>query len=66
VYQKVKDGSRTLPNGLQRASDGRNFYDNAILVHKFQDTLLRPSHCPLCDFFRSVRYSLNLMSASNF
>jgi hypothetical protein len=55
VYQKVKDGSRTLPNGLQRTSDGRNFYDNAILVHKFQDRLLRPSNCPLCDFFRSVR-----------
>ncbi|KAF8847310.1 HET-domain-containing protein [Acephala macrosclerotiorum] len=55
AYQKVKDGSRTLSDGLQRASDGRNFYDNAILVHKFQDRLSRPSNCPLCNFFQSLR-----------
>jgi hypothetical protein len=54
-HQKVRDGSATLLAGLRRASDGRHFYSNAILVHHFQDRLSRPSNCPLCDFFRSLR-----------
>jgi hypothetical protein len=54
AYQKVRDGSTTLPQGLHKASDGRHFYNDAILVHHFQDRLSRPSNCLLCNFFRSL------------
>jgi Heterokaryon incompatibility protein (HET) len=55
VYQKVKDGSATLSDTLHRASDGRHFYTDAILVHHFQDRLSKPSNCPLCNFFQSLK-----------
>ncbi|TVY22956.1 hypothetical protein LHYA1_G008166 [Lachnellula hyalina] len=54
-YQMVRDGFVAYPNDLREASDGRHFYNDAILVHYFQDQLSRPSNCPLCDFFRSLR-----------
>jgi hypothetical protein len=55
AYQKARDGSITLPDGLHRASDGRHFYKDAILVHHFQDRLSRPSNCPLCNSFQSLK-----------
>jgi hypothetical protein len=55
VYQKVRDGSTTLPGGLRKTSDGRHYYKDAILVHHFQDRLSKPSDCPLCNFFQSLK-----------
>jgi hypothetical protein len=55
MYQKVRDGSVVFPNDLRKASNGRHFYCDAIPVHHFQDRLSRPSNCPLCGFFRSLR-----------
>src|SRR5437773_851748 len=40
---------------MHKAFDGRYFYNDAMLVHRFQDQLSKPSDCPLCEFFRSLR-----------
>jgi hypothetical protein len=55
AYQQVRDGSRSFPEGIYKASDGIWFYADAILAHQFDDFLSKPSDCPLCEFFRSLR-----------
>jgi hypothetical protein len=55
TFQRVRDGSVSLPSGIHKASDETFFYQDAILVYRFQDRLSKPSDCPLCEFFRSLR-----------
>jgi hypothetical protein len=54
-YQGVRDGSVTRKEAICKASNDTYFYDDAFLVHRFQDRLSRPSNCPMCSFFRSLR-----------
>ena len=54
-YQRVRDRTVALPKGICKASDGSYYYDDAIMVHQFKDRLSKPSDCPLCGFFRSLR-----------
>jgi hypothetical protein len=55
AYQQVRAGSRSFPEDIYKASDGSWFYSDAILAHQFNDSLSKPSDCPLCEFFRSLR-----------
>jgi hypothetical protein len=55
AFQQVRDGSRSFPEDIYKASDGSWFYADAILAHQFNDSLSKPSDCPLCEFFRSQR-----------
>jgi hypothetical protein len=52
-YEQLRDQSRE--EICKVTDDGMYFFDDAILVHSFQDRLSKPSDCPLCIFFRSLR-----------
>lgn len=55
-FERVKNGSVVRPKDACKIPDGDlYFYDDAILVHLFQERLSKPSDCPLCTFFRSLR-----------
>ena len=54
-YQCVRDGTLALTKSISKASDGRYYYHDAFLVHRFKDRLSTPSDCPMCGFFRSLR-----------
>ncbi|CAO2653512.1 Nn.00g029230.m01.CDS01 [Neocucurbitaria sp. VM-36] len=55
IYECMTDGTNPLTEDICEADDGTYFYPDAILVHQFGTRLSRPSDCPLCEFFRSMR-----------
>ncbi|KAL6401220.1 hypothetical protein AUP68_16949 [Ilyonectria robusta] len=54
-YKSAREGSIHRCQELYRDSDGPLYYDDAFLVHNFQDRLARWSDCPLCRFFQTLR-----------
>jgi hypothetical protein len=54
-YGSAREGSVSRSQELCKAQDGVLYYDNAFLVHRFQDRLNFQSDCPLCQFFRTMR-----------
>ncbi|OCT54140.1 hypothetical protein CLCR_00161 [Cladophialophora carrionii] len=55
AYRQVRAGVVSPPEDIYKASDGSWYYADAILAHRFNDSLSKPSDCPLCEFFRSLR-----------
>ncbi|KAF1828191.1 HET-domain-containing protein [Decorospora gaudefroyi] len=58
-YASATNRSKTS-NNIHQAHDGRHFYNDAVLVHRFGARLSIPSDCPLCQFFRSLRVQPDL------
>jgi hypothetical protein len=54
-YRSAREGLLSRSKELCKARDGVLYYDNAFLVHHFQDRLSLPSGCPLCQFFGTMR-----------
>jgi len=54
-YQRLADGLTSFPEAIYEASDGSYFCNDAVCVHVFKGQLSKPSDCPLCQFFRSLR-----------
>ncbi|KAJ4364423.1 hypothetical protein N0V83_009017 [Neocucurbitaria cava] len=55
IYECMKDGTQPLTEDICEADDGTFYYPDAILIHQFGTRLLKPSDCPMCQFFRSMR-----------
>jgi hypothetical protein len=54
-YGSAREGLLSRSKDLCKSQDGVLYYNNAFLVHHFQDRLSFPSVCPLCQFFETVR-----------
>jgi hypothetical protein len=54
-YGSFRGGLKSRSHELCKAPDGVLYYDNAFLVHCFQDRLSFESDCSLCKFFRNMR-----------
>jgi hypothetical protein len=54
-YQQVSNGSRSFPDSIYEAKDGTWYYEDAIVAHRFGESLSKPTDCSLCGFFQSLR-----------